>query len=590
MASIKASEGESIYRLEKWLGLNESPDGDTGLKLGEAAVMRNFRVTRENHLQLRPGYTAVCTLGTTTVRGLWSGYVNGGRVLLAACGGHLWKIDPADWTKTDLGEIGGEDAFLFGFARKVYILTGAGYWCWSGSGLVTAVEGYIPIVVTAAAPLGGGTLLERVNRLTGKRRGRYSPDGSATVFHLPESEIDSVLSVEGTSITWTADTAAGTVTFASAPAKGVDTLTITWKKGDGDRSAIMGMRFAESYNGSTDARVFLYGDGTNTAVYSDLDENGQPSAEYFPDGNIMAVDSANTPITAMIRHYDRLLVCKTDSAYVTQFDTATLSDGTVTAAFYTVPVNREIGCAAPGQARLVRNSPRTPFGRGVYTWSLASGATRDERNAARISDRVENTLGGFDLAGCMTFDDELRQEYYLCWNSRAVVHNYGNDTWYYYDHFPVTCMAQVDGELYFGTPDGRLMWLSRSCRNDDLEPIDAWWESGALDWDQDWRRKYSASLWVALKPESQARLTVTAQSNRRSDYARRDAAAGLSTFANVSLQHWSFRTNRKPQVQRVRVKVKKFTFYKLIFSSCSASATATVLSADLRVRFAGKVR
>lgn len=262
----------------------------------------------------------------------------------------------------------------------------------------------------------------------------------------------------------------------------------------------------------------------------------------------------------------------------------------MTAAFYATPLNRAIGCAAPGQARLVQNCPRTLFGRSVYAWALASGAARDERNAKRISDRVENTLAGFDLAACTAFDDEQRQEYYVICGDRAVIHNYGNDTWYYYDHFPARCVAAVDGELYFGTEDGTLMHVSRQYRNDALAPIDAYWESGSMDFDRDWRRKYSTEIWLSIKPESQGRVTVTAQSDRKSEYVRKEAAAGLSTFTNVSFAHWSFRTNRKPKVQRVRLKVRKFTFYKLILSSCSASAAATVLAADFRVRYAGKGR
>jgi hypothetical protein len=132
------------------------------------------------------------------------------------------------------------------------------------------------------------------------------------------------------------------------------------------------------------------------------------------------------------------------------------------------------------------------------------------------------------------------------------------------------------------------MGLSREYRNDDLAAIDAYWESGAMDFACPWRRKYSAELWLSIKPESQGKVTVTAQSNRRSEYVKKDVAASLANLTNVSFAHWSFRTNRKPQVQRVRLKVKKFTFYKLILSSCSASAAATVLSADLRVRYAGK--
>jgi hypothetical protein len=591
MARIMAGEGTKLYQIKRWLGVNESPDGDSGLKLGQAAVMRNFRVTRENHLQVRPGYAAKLTLAAEhPVRGLWFGSVEGTDYLLAACGGHVWKLDRANWTATDLGEIqDGGSGFFFGFGNKVYLLTGAGYYSWDGTGQVIPVEGYIPIVVTAAPPEGGGTLLERVNLLTGKRRQQSSPDGTATTFQLAEVELDELLAVEGTDLTYTADLEKGQVTFASPPPKGINSLTFTWRKGAGEREKITGMRFAELFNGAADSRVFLYGDGSNQAVYTGIGEDLLPTAEYFPDLNTIAVGEANTPITAMIRHYDRMIVYKTHSAHACQYATMTLADGSVTAAFYTTPLNREIGCQAPGQARLVDNDPRTLAGRGVYAWSLAAGSTRDERNARRISDRVEDTLASFSLDETIAFDDEARREYYVFCRGRALVHNYANDTWYGYTNLPVSCIESVAGELYFGTGDGRVMHLSRRYRNDNLTPIDAYWESGSMDFDMDWRKKFSPVLWLSIKPESQGRIQVTLQTNRRSDHEKRTVAANLASFSNVNFAHWSFGTNRKPQVSRVKLKGRKFTFYKLIFSSQSASATATILSADLKVRYSREV-
>ena len=134
------------------------------------------------------------------------------------------------------------------------------------------------------------------------------------------------------------------------------------------------------------------------------------------------------------------------------------------------------------------------------------------------------------------------------------------------------------------------MHFSRDYRNDNKEPIDAHWESGSMDFDQDWRRKYSANIWVAIKPESLSRVTVTAQSNRKSDYVEKVVAYSLATFENANFAHWAFGTNRKPQVQRVRIKVKKFTFYKMIFSSLSASAASTILGVDFQVRYTGNVK
>ena len=590
MANIVSTSQGKIYQIKKWLGLNESPDGDTHMKMGEAAEMRNFRITAENHLQIRPGYGAVVTLSDgNEVRGLWSGYVNGAFHFVAACGGHLWDIDREAGTAADKGAIHDGKTSFFGFSNKLYILTGAGYYAWDGNGDAAEVEGYIPIVTTAAPPTGGGTLLEGINLLTGKRRAEYSPDGEATVFQLPENTIDEVLSADGTDIPWTADLAAGTVTFDSAPPKGVNTITFTWRKGAGERSKVTGMRFAELYNGESDSRVYLYGDGTNETIYSGLDENGQPSAEYFPQFNTIAVDSSNTPITAMIRHYDRLLIFKTDSAYSCNYSTLTLNNA-VTAAFYVSSLNRSVGNEAPGQARLVDNDARTLYGRSVYEWSLAANSVRDERNANRVSDKTAATLGSFDLENCICFDDEWNQEYYIFCGSEAIVNNYQNDTWYYYNNLPVRAVSAIDGVLYFGTPDGRLMEFSRAYRNDNLEDIDAYWESGSMDFDLDWRRKYSSTVWTAMKPESQALIMLTTESNIKSDYPDKVVTAGLSTLRNVNFKHWSFGTNRKPQLIRSKLKVKKATYYKLILYSKSSSATATVLSVDIQVRYTGNVK
>ena len=106
MANIVSTSETKIYQIKKWLGLNESPDGDTHMKMGEAAEMRNFRITAENHLQIRPGYGLLAELSSgNPVRGMWSGYIAGKHHVLAACGGHLWDLDLEEHTAADKGAI-----------------------------------------------------------------------------------------------------------------------------------------------------------------------------------------------------------------------------------------------------------------------------------------------------------------------------------------------------------------------------------------------------------------------------------------------------------------------------------------------------
>jgi len=593
MARITKTYGDKMLRLDKWLGLNENPDGDTHLEIGESPEMRNFRVTRDNHLQLRPGYHPMIKLGDSPIRGMWTGYVDGQEVNLAACDGHIWKIDPVNWEKEDLGELTDDGTQFFGFSKKVYILNGHEFYAWDGTGQIVPVEGYIPIVAISTPPAGGGALLEPVNKLTGKKRQKFSPNGSATTFQLAEQSIDEIISVEtdlGASVSYTVNLATGIVTVSPARPQGVNTLVITWRKGNGDRGSVTGKRFYEFYNGANDTRVFLYGDGTNEAIYSDLDELGLGTAEYFPDLNVMHVDSANTPITAMIRHYDRLLTFKSNGVFSSYYSAITLPDGTTTAGFFTSAVNREIGNIALGQVRLVENSPRSIFGRSVFEWGLASGSVRDERNNKRISDRVESSLAGMSLRDAVCFDHEQHREFYLVSDGIALVHNYENDTWYRYTNFPAVAMDKYQDEVYFGTESGEIMHLSRLYRDDNGAPIDAYWESGSMDFGASYLKKTTTDIWVTLKPESHSRVTVTAQTNNRSIYVERMLSLGLATFSEANFAQWSFGTNRKPQSNRRHIRVRRFEFYKLVFKSKDTAATTTILSTDIQVRFGGKVQ
>ena len=55
MANISGQTNEKVYSVQKWYGLNEHPDGDTRLRLGEASKMVNWKITRDGNLKRRPG-------------------------------------------------------------------------------------------------------------------------------------------------------------------------------------------------------------------------------------------------------------------------------------------------------------------------------------------------------------------------------------------------------------------------------------------------------------------------------------------------------------------------------------------------------
>lgn len=595
MATVSSATSESIFQIKKWLGLNENPDGDISLKMGEASEMRNFRITADGHLQKRPGYKTVIDL-ESTVRGMWTGNVKGEQYTLAAAGGKVYVLDLNTQSAREIGEVApDEKVFFFGFSGIVYILDGHEYRKWDGESY-SVVTGYRPLVIVAAVPTGGGTILESVNKLSGQRRMWFSPDGTATDFVLPEKNIASVDYVKnlvtGADMTgYTADLAAGTVKFTEAPAAGTSSIEVGWTVTETARAEVTAMRYAETYNGTQDNRVFMYGDGSNKAIYSGLDYNGLASAEYFPDLSVINVGDENTPVTALIRQYSRLLAFKSDATYSIAYSSLTLADGTVTAGFYATPVNRNIGNEAMGQAQLITNYARSLHGGGVYEWKNGNyGLTSDERQAQRISKRIENTLRSFDFTKCVTFDNEYKQDYYIVCGDTAVIHNYSVDAWFVYTDFPAACFTMLGATLYIGTNDGKICEVSREYMSDDGRAIDAFWCSGSMDFKKEWQKKSSSTLFVVIKPESAARVQVTARSDMKANYITKVVAASLATLSKVNFARWSFNTNRRSQVERLKIKVKKFALYQLVFSSNATDERSTIESVDIRLRYAGYVK
>ena len=658
MAQITGAQNERVFQIQKWLGLNQNPDGDTKLKMGEAAVMRNWRVTRDGNLQKRPGTREVLHLGGEgeMVLATWTGFVGGEEGVYAIVGyprdgdtpgvGRLYRCTDDDgWQAEQVGTFAGIDMefpHMFGFGEKLYILTGEDYYEYDGE-TIQSVDGYIPLVATGVLPEGGsgsGALLEGVNKLNGKRRMWISGNGSGTVFDLPlgGTIIDSSVKVfdnaTGSEMTTGWSYANGKVTFTTAPAESENIYEIQWEVSETFRSSVVKMTRSELYNGSQDTRVFLYGDGSADAFYSDIDYNGAPRADYFPDMNQVRVGEANTPITALVRQYSRLIAFKTNSTWSIQFGQITTAEGNLIAGFYVTPVNKTIGHNSwLANVELVLNNPVCIMGSDLYEWFPNRGGnlTNDERQAKRISDRIFETLRSFDveddregLRFVRTFDDNYHQEYYLyTGDGQALVWNYAADAWYYYDHFPMYTPFEWRGELYYGSTDGGIQHVSTDYTYDsiaggDPEAIDCVWQSGSMSFGMDYQRKYAAAIWVGLKPESRSEVIVTVQTDKSDGYQEKVVGTALFGFDHVDFADWTFDVNRKPQMKRLKIKAKKFVFYKMILMNkdedISESAgqpsldfdhmdfehftfavehkaftgtSATITSVDMRVRFQG---
>lgn len=588
MANIQVTTDEKVFRIAQFRGLNESQDGETKLKYGEADKMENWRVTAEGNLQRRPGTKTIVTL-PGAVKGLWKGNINGSVNVLCASEGKLYRVYNGTWEAEELGTVDTSgDVFIFAFDNKAYIMDGSKYQVFDGTTL-SEVEGYIPIVLYGASPAGSGTTLEQINKLTTKRRVMYSADGTSTQYVLPPENIATVnyVKVNGT-LTTAYSYSAGKITFTTAPSAGTNTVEVCYTVQDSLRGQVERMRYAELYNGSQDTRVFVYGDGSNKCLYTGLDEFGMGRADYFPDMNEAVIGEANSPITCMIRHYNRLLAFKDNSAYTIYYSTITTAESQVIPAFIINTLNKSIGCAGYNQAQLIDNYPRALFGEDCYDWvNSAKNLSADERQARRISARINRTLSTFLLSSCKCYDDNDNKEYYISYNGMALVHNYAADAWYYYSNFDAISFCNVNGELYIGGEDGKIRKVSASYMSDDDEPIDAYWESGAMSFDADYMRKYASNLWVSVKPQSNTNLDVSCITDRKSEFATKTITFKTGGFADFDFGAFVFNDTSQPQMTRLRLKAKKFVYYKIIFKNNVKDTVATVLGVDIMSRSTG---
>lgn len=551
------------------------------------------------------------------VQGLWNGLVAGKEMLLAACNGKIWSMYNADTDQivctqlTSNLEMDGRVVF-FPFDGKVYILTGHEYLVYDGEE-IRVVTGYRPVVADAISPkldddgntasgwLTGGL----VNKLNGMRRVYISPDTVTgdQVFPLPEGMILSLdwvkdrATEEMAHIEWTAgvtsytitlgedsytvsiDTDKGWVTFTPALPKGENTYEIAYTVVNTLRDQVVHNRFAEIFSGPTDNMVWIYGDGTNRALYSGMDDDGLPCAEYFPDQYEVHVGDSNTPITSMVRHYGDLVCYKTDSTWALTQTVMELATQIQTIQVNCTPVNRDKGNVAPGQVRLVDNNPVTASGHELYQWInssyYTSNLSRDERQARRLSDRIQSSIKDFDLSEVVMWDDNDNQEFYLCWNGIALVWNYATDTWYRYENFDVTVMCSFHGEVVFGTSKGLVTRVTPEANTDMGEPIHAEWVSGALDFNAANMRKYSSALWVGLKPADGTSVNVCVQTDRK------------NTFKDKVVSSDKAKVEGESFMVKTKIKAKKFVFYRLMLEVDDYQPAVTVTDIEIRVRQTG---
>ena len=546
--------------------------------------------------QKRLGWRTVQNLGDT-VYGLFGADFGGTVKNLAHAGTKLY-VWADDGTPTVLlsGLPRHKSRAVF-LAGKLWIVTGGGFYSYDGTEAkrVSASGAYIPTTTITRSPSGGGVSYEAVNLLTPYRKNAFQTDGESVTFTL-DGEIDTSGTVRawvwGEEVTaFTLDRAAGTITFASAPAAP--------DAGASDGLVVQFPHTVEGYAERIDKCTIIttYGVGSNDRVVlsgnpdcPNLDwMSGLNDPTYMPDLGYAAVGSGATPIRGYCRIGSSLGIVKADdgSDSTVFLRSAALSeDGE--AVFTLQQTIAGVGAVAPGSFASLLDDPLflSRSGAAAITSSSLTGEKIIQNRSLYLNAQLtkEPSLPEAEAA--------VWQDMYLLAVPEGhvyVLHGRQTKTFrsaalsdfvyegFYWENVPALCWyvrrSGADEELYFGTADGKI------CKfNTDIEDMSRYSDDGAAI-SAVWATKYDddgtpavlktllkRGCCVTIKPYARSSAEVYIRADRTGGHEKRVAGKPMDIldFSDIDFERITFNTDESPQEIFLNRKVKNYKRLQII--------------------------
>jgi hypothetical protein len=470
---------------------------------------------------------------------------------------------------------------------KLWILDGNTYLVYDGSTVQPVSNiAYVPTIIIARTPTGGGTVLEPVNLLQPKRVERFAGT-TATVYQLTATNIDAAavtvkkLNANGTFTDWvettnfTVNRTLGQVTFSAAPGvtpiTGEDNVYITYAKtvtGYADRINKCDVSIIYGMNGARD-RLFVSGNPglPNYDYYSQMND-----PTYFGDTNyaVIGQDSSRIMNYSIVSDF---LVTHKDNAENddnTNLRKGQLVDGKVV--FLSQGSYQTSGALSKYSFANLENEPlyvTSEKNISAVTPSTVLGERYSQERSyyiTRVLEKepdIENSFGfAFDkfyfLACSNTIYVLDSLQYSVAANRPLSLRQY---ECYYFPNISARILWEEDGQLHFGTADGKIKKFVPRLANDEGQAISAWWDTPYLDGGSFADKKsfvyVAVRLAVALLTGVRISAFVGGKWTVLKDYTGEANFFSISnstfSFSNSKL---SFRTDTSPKTLGSKIKEK----------------------------------
>lgn len=476
------------------------------------------------------------------------------------------------------------------FDNKLYIVDGKKLLVWDGAEVKPASEyAKIPTVTIAKAPNGGGTSYEDLNLIQPGFTELFAGTEGDTAYHMTFGGLDDttvkayILDSSGSwaekteNTDFTVDRENGIINFTAAPGKspvtGEDNVKITAYRtvsGYADRinKCCIGTQYG--LKGAMD-RLFLSGnpDYINQDWFSD-----QNDPTYFADTYYSSLGTSKSAIMgySVINNY---LATHKDEMETDQF--IVLREGVLAdnkPVFRSVNTLQGAGAIAKDTFAYLSSEPLFLTRSGVYAIT-AQDITGEKYGQNRSFYLNGKLLKESDLEKAFAF--VYKDMYWLCVNGVAYIldglqpmqtdksmpYSTRQYAGFYRTNLPANCMWEKDGNLYFGSTDGRVCeFYSDSdalvSYNDDGEKIEAIWETPDLDGKLFYKNKTFRYLAVRLKSAVATTLEMYVQKRGLWSFIKKDNyTARYLSFGSVVFSKFTFSSDQTQKIIPTKLRVKK---------------------------------
>lgn len=615
--STPAPKKKYQYDIENFLGIDLSTAPNNVAKNRSPSCPNMIRDT-VGKVRKRDGITLVKTFD-----GAGDGQINGVHFLYGST--NLCLIH----TGTNIYLDGETPSLLYSTAEnaisvskqmngKLYILDGKKYLCFNGTTITPAENtSYIPTIIIARTPTGGGVVLEPINLINKWRTEYFAGTSSATIYQLTATNIDAddiivkkmdsggVFQTLTLTTHYTVDRTLGRVTFTTAPGvspiTGEDNIQITYAKtitGYADRINKCDVSVLYGMSGARD-RLFVSGnpDFPHYDWYSNIND-----PTYFSDLNYSVIGQDNAAIVNYSIVNDFLVTHKNDAE---NGDNSTLRRGTLVdnkVVFAVQGSYQTSGALAKRSFANLENEPlyvTTERNVSAVTPSDVLGERFSQERSYYITEALKNEPNlsdafayGFDSFYCLAVGSKLYLLDGLQYApNKEKPFSHRQYECYMFTGVGATVLWEQGNELHFGTADGKIKKFEKGSPNDEGTAITAYWDTPEFDGNSFADKKTFTYVATRLAAAARTGVRVSARlSGIWSVVMDYNNEAQFFDFSDINFGEFTFNTDSTPHTLGRKIKIKNVDKVQFRFENSKLGESFGIYKALLEYTEGNKYR